>query len=168
MTALLEALEALKRLGASWKARRVSKKFLFDTIECTALVQTKEGVIRGFVEVQRWDTYCCAKMEVACFLGGHLEKGGTFKHLKHLKDKKANIFEYENVVLYHYSKVFGIGLGYKPVGKVPAEHQFIVGFVERLIADVDRKGQVEALAKVATESVRKSANKETARRALFG
>ena len=170
MEELLEALEALERLGAEWKARRVSKKFLFDTVECIALVQTAEGesVIRGLVGVQRWDGYCRTKIEVVCYLDGQLDDKGAFKHARHPKDKTVKIFEYEDEVLYKYSKVLGVGLGWRPAGVVPEEHDFLVGFSEWLIikADADKKATDEETAAVADEH--REENEGKARRALFG
>lgn len=168
MRELLEALKALERLGATWKTRRVTKKFLFDTIECTALVQTREGVLRGFVEVQRWNTYCRTKMEVTCFLGAKLEADGKFKHSKHPKNETVKIFEYDSEMLYHCSKAFGIKLGYRPDSRIPTEHQFLVEFTEKLVIVVDQQEQAVVLAKATEDGARKSANETRARHALFG
>lgn len=138
MKELLETLKALERLGAKWSARRVSKRFLFDTIECTTLVRTiPEGVIRGVVEVRRGDTWR-TKIEVHCYLGGQIKEDGTFKHSSHPKDKTVKVFECVNVVMYRYSKgMFGVGKGFRPIGGVSAEHQFLTDFAERLIVEVD-------------------------------
>ena len=170
MKELLEALKALERLGASWKARRVSKGSLFNTIECTALVQTTEGVVRGLVEIQgKGSDDRRVKAEVSCHLEGKLMKDGGFKHLKHLKDKTVKIFEYENFVMYNYSKGFlGIGQGFRPAGTVPVEHRFLVDFAERLVAVADQQEQAEKSARANDESARKSANEARARHALFG
>ena len=167
MKELLEALGALERLGAEWKGRRVSKKFLFDTVECTTLVQAAEGVIRGLVEVQRWDGYCRTKVEVVCYLDGQLDDKGKFKHARHPKDKTVKLFEYEDEVLYKYSKMLGVGLGWRPAGVVPEEHDFLVGFSERLIikADADKKATDD---EAAAAGEHREENKEKARRALFG
>src|SRR3989344_7830207 len=137
MEKLNKVFNALDQLGSLWEARRLSKKFLFDTIECTTLGQTTEGVIRGFIEVQRWDGLCRTKAEVVCFIDGHLYKKGGFKHLKHPKIKTAKLYEYNNEVLYRYSKFFGIGLGWSPIGGLPAEHRFLIDFVDRLFAKVE-------------------------------
>ena len=167
MKEMTEALDALECLGAEWKARRVSKKFIFDTVECTTLIQTEEGVLRGLVEVQRWDGYRRTKTEVACYLGGRLDDKGAFKHLKHPKHKTVKLFEYEDETLYRYSKVFGVGLGWRPVGAVPTEHQFLVDFAGRLVAEADAdKKATDDEAAVNAENQRRG-NEEKARRALF-
>lgn len=168
MKELLEALGALERLGAEWRARRVSKKFLLDTVECTTFIQKDEGVVRGIVGVQKWDGYCRTKMEVACYLDGRLKDNGTFKHVGHAKDKTVKLFEYENETLYQYSKMFGVALGWRPVDVVPTIHQFLVEFSERLIAETDaaKKAAEEEETTVAGERQRE--NEMRARRALFG
>lgn len=170
MKELLETLKTLGRLGASWKAQRVSKIELFDTIQCTALVRTDEGMVRGFVEVRGGETryQTNVKMEVVCYLGGRPDDKGEFKHSRHPKNKTTKLFEYENVVLYRESKMLGISRGIRPVGAVPAEHQYLVNFAEKLIVVTDRENQAATAAKVAEESARKSANEARARRALFG
>lgn len=168
MKELLEALRALERLGAEWKARRVTKKFVYDTIESTAVVKTSEGVVRGLIEVQRRNIYSRAKIEVTCFLDGRLEEDGTFKHTKHVKSKQVKLFEHDNEVTYHCLRVFGIKLGYRPDNGVSVEHQFLVDFAERLIAEIDRQDQTTKAVKAAEDGVRKSANETRARKALFG
>ena len=168
MKELLEALGALERLGASWKARRVSKRFIYDTVQCTALVQTDQGVIRGLVVIQRSNTFGRAKMEVTCFLDGHLKEDGVFEEKKHPKDKKIKLFEYDNEIMYRYSRVFGIGLGWKPESRVSAEYQYLVDFAEWLIAETDREDQATKSAKEAEKRARKIANEAKARKALFG
>lgn len=168
MKELLEALKALERLGAEWKARRATKVIAFDTIECGAVIQTDGSVIKGLVEVQQLDSCRQAKMVVTCYLGGRLKKDGTFKSGKHPKSQTVKIFEYESEVLYRYSKVFGIGLGFRPVGAMPAEHQFLADLAEQLWAETDTAQKaVKDEATVVAES-RRQENKATARRVLFG
>src|SRR3989344_6367240 len=137
MRELLEALRALERLGAEWKARRATKRLAFDTVECVTLVQTDEGVVKGFVEAQRQESCRRAKMEVVCYLGGCLKKDGRFDGGKHSKSKTVKLFEYDSEVLYRYSKVFGVGLGWHPVGRVSAGHRLLIDFADRLIAKTD-------------------------------
>lgn len=168
MKELLEALRALEWLGAEWKARRVSKKFLFDTIECATLVQIDAGVVRGLVEVQRWDGYCRVKSEVACYLDGRLKDDGTFKHVGYAKDKTIKLFEYENEVLYRYSKMFGVALGWRPVGVIPTIHQFLVEFSERLVVKADTAKKAAEEGEAATDGKRRCENETRARQALFG
>ena len=168
MKKMLEALEALERLGAEWKARRASKRIVFDTVECVALVQTDEGVVKGIVEVQRQESCRRMKMEIVCYLGGRLKKDGRFDGGKHPKSNTVKLFEYDSEILYRSSKVVGIGLGWHPIGVVPAEHQFLADFADRLIAEVDAERRAaDDEAKVVTDERRRE-NEETARRALFG
>ncbi len=168
MEKLLGALKALERRGATWKARRVSRQYLFDVIECTALIQVKEGVLRGLIEVQRWDGLCRVKAEVVCYLGGHLDEKGEFKHLKHSRSKTAKLYEYSNEILYRYSSILSIGLGWKPMGNVPAEHQYLVEMAERLVSVYDRDRQAAKEKEEATANTQKAANKTKGERALFG
>lgn len=163
-----EALQALERLGAKWNARRVSKKFLLDTVECSTLVQTSDGVIRGMVEVQRWDGYCRTKAEVSCYIEGRLKADGTFKHVAHSKDKTVKIFEYENEVLCQCSKVFGVALGWRPVDDVPIMHQFLTDFSEQLVGKADSAKRVVEKGQTTADDERRCENEARARRALFG
>lgn len=163
------ALKALERLGAEWEARRATKVIAFDAIECVTLIQTDEGVIKGLVEVVCIEGVSRrANMAVTCYLGGHLKKDGTFKSGKHPKSQTTKIFEYESEVPYRYSKIFGVGLGFRPAGAVPAEHQFLADFTERLIADVDAAQKAANDEAMSAAEERRRKNEETARRALFG
>ncbi|MBI2674368.1 MAG: hypothetical protein HYX22_01355 [Candidatus Yanofskybacteria bacterium] len=137
MKKMLEVLRVLEQLGAEWKARRITRTRIHDTIECVTLVQMDEGVVRSLVTVDRVSGYSRTEAEIVCYLAGRLEEDGVFKHAKHPKDKTAKLFEYQNTVMYRYSKVFGIKLGWRPVGTVPAEHQFLTDFADRLIAEAD-------------------------------
>src|SRR3989344_8275313 len=168
MQKMLEALQALERLGAEWKAGRVTKRLAFDAIECKTFVQTNGGVVKGFVEVQRQESCRRTKMEVVCYLGGCLKKDSRFNSGKHPKSKTVKLFEDENEVLYRYSKVFGVGLGWRPVGAVSVEHQFLIDFADRLIAETDaaRKAIEDETKATAEEWWRE--NEETAKPALFG
>lgn len=172
MRELLNALESLERLGASWKARRVTKTAPYDTIECTSLVQTSEGVIRGLVEVRRGQTYSQTKAEVACYLDGKLgdkKDKGEFKHLSHPKAKTTKLYEYENTILMRYSTgFFGVGRGFRHAGAVPLEHQYLTDFAERLMAKFDCEKLELEPAKAAEDGARKNANEAKARKALFG
>lgn len=170
MKELLEVLRVLERLGASWKARRITRGSNFNTIQCTTLVQTDEGVIKGLVESQGTGSEDRrTKVEIICYLGGHLEKEGTFDAKKHSKAETVKLFECQNAVLLKFSGGFlGIGRGFRPVGTVPAEHRFLVGFAERLIAETDQEEQITESAKVAEDGARKSTNEAKARHALFG
>src|SRR3989338_7592619 len=132
MKELLETLQALDQLGAEWKARRITRTRIHDTVECAALVQTDEGVVRGLITVDRVSGYSRAEAGVVCYIGGRLREDGVFKHAKHAKDKTAKLFEYKNTVMYRYSKVFGIELGWRPVGAVPAEHRVLTDFADRV------------------------------------
>lgn len=168
MKELLEALKALERLGAEWKARRKSTLYLRDTIECDTLVQTDEGVIRGLVRVRRNDIWR-VQMEVACYLGGRLKDDGTFKHTAHPKDETVKFFEHDNAVLFKYSKgFFGLGAGFRPIGAVSAEHQFLTDFADRFWAEADSAQKAVEAEKVAAASHKRLNNETTARRALFG
>lgn len=175
MKELLEALSALERLGAVWKTKRVSKGSLFDTIQCTSLIVTEDWVIKGIVEVQGKGTDDRrTKMKVTCFLEGKLDKqdkGGVepkFTDAKHPKDKTVKIFEYENVVLYRFSRVFGVSLGLKPIGAVPMEHQHLVGFADRQAVEFDATQKVAREGVAASAECQQRENKEKGRRALFG
>lgn len=168
MEKLNKVFNALDRLGSLWAARRLSKKFLFDTIECVTLVHTKEGVIRGFVEVQRLTNLCRTKVEVVCFIDGYLDENGEFKHLKHPKIKTVKLYEYNNEVLYKYSKFFGIGLGWNPIGAVPGEHQFLTDFADQRIIIFENNKKADEAKKTSSNEVESQNNKEIARRALFG
>lgn len=168
MVELLNALKALERLSVSWKIRRVTKTAPYDTVECVALVQTSEGVVRGLVEVRRGQTYGQTKAEVACYLDGKLDDKGGFKHLKHPKHKTVKVYEYENLVHMKFSEGFlSIGRGYSAASPVPAEHQYLADFAERLAAGTERQNQEAETQKAAEECARKSANEVRARRALF-
>lgn len=168
MKELLEALKALERLGAEWKVRRASELYLRDTVECTALVQTNEGVVRGVIKVSHNDVWR-VQAGVACYLNGHLKNDGTFKHMGHPASKTVKVFEYANTVLYKYSKgLFGLGAGFHPIGLVPTEHQYLTDFAGRLIAETDtvqKTGKDEA---IAVAESRRQENEARARRALFG
>lgn len=169
MDKLLEALRALGRLGASWKARRVTKAAPYDTIECITLVQMNEGVMRGLVEVRRGQTYSQVKAEIVCYFDGKLDDKSEFKHLSHPKTKATKLYEHESTVLMRYSAgFFGVGRGFRPAGVVPAEHQFLTNFAERLIAESDREKAESESVKAAEESAQKSANEAKARKVLFG
>lgn len=169
MYELLKALRAFERLGAEWKARRVTKVAPYDTVECTTLVQTSRGVVRGLVEVRRGDTYSQTKAEVACYLDGKLDDKDEFKYLKHPKAKAAKLYEHESTVLMRHSAGFlGLGRGYRPNGTMPEEHRFLTDFAERLISAADRKGQTDEETKASEKSARKSANEARAKQALFG
>ena len=168
MRELLEALRALERLGAEWKARRVSLLYLRDTIECVALVQTDEGVMRGLVRVSKSDVWR-VEMAVMCYLGGQIGMNGEFKHARHPESETVRIFEYDSTILFKYSKgVFGLGAGFRPIGAVPAEHQFMTDFANRLIAEADAVKKVAEDETKAVADERRWRNEETARRALFG
>lgn len=167
MKELLEAFKALERRGGIWKARRVSRQYLFDVIECTTLIQVGEGVLRGLIEVQRWDGLCRVKAEVVCYLGGRLDDKGGFKHQRHSRAKTTKLYEYSNEVIYRYSSILGISLGWKPMGGVSAEHQHLVEMAERLVAVYDHDRQaVKEKEKNATEN-QKAANKTKGEQALF-
>jgi len=168
MREMLEALRALERLGAEWKARKVSLLYLRDTVECSAFIQTDEGVMRGLVKVSKNDIWR-VEMSVICYLGGQIGTNGEFKHARHPERKTARIFEYKNTILYKYSKgLFGLGAGFRPIGTVPAEHQFLTDFADRLTAEADvaRKAAGDEAKAIAEE--RRRRNEEMARRALFG
>ena len=168
MKELLRILEALKYRGATWKARRVSRQYLFDVIECATLVQVEEGVLRGLVEVQRWDGLCRVKAEVACYLGGLLDDKGEFKHQRHSRAKTTKLYEYSSEVLYCHSSILGIDLGWKPMGGIPEEHQHLVEMAENLVAVYDRDRQAaKEKEKIATTN-QKATNKTKGERALFG
>ena len=168
MKKMLEVLRALERLGAEWKARRVSTLYLRDTVECSALVQTDDGVMRGFVRV-RWNDIWRAEMTVACYLGGHIGDNGEFKHARHPESKTVKLFEYDSTILFKYSRgMFGLGAGFRPIGSVPAEHQFLTDFADRLIAEADATQRVAADEARRVAEERRRENEETARRALFG
>lgn len=170
MKELLKALKALERLGAVWKARRITRGSNFNTIQCTTFVQTDEGVIKGLIEAQGTGSEDRrTKAEVTCYLGGRLEKDGMFEIGKHSRTETVKLFEYQNtVMLKHSSGFLGIGRGFRPAGMVPAEHQFLVDFAERLIVEIDRQNQAAASARAAEDDARKSANEAKAKHALFG
>lgn len=169
MKELLEAFKALERLGASWKVRRVTKTAPYDTIECTALVQTKEGVMRGLVDVKQGQTYGQTKAEVTCYLDGKLNDKGEFKHLSHSKVKAVKLYEHESNVLMGCSGgFFGVGQMLRPEGVVLMEHKHLVEFAERLIVVQNQQDQVVASRNFATVCARKSANETRAKKALFG
>lgn len=168
MRELLETLKALKRLGAEWKARRVSTLYLRDTIECIALVQTNEGVIRGLVRVRRNDIWR-VQMEAACYLGGRLKDDGEFKHTVPPNNETVKLFEYDSTTLFQYSKgLFGLGAGFRPIGRVLAEHQFLTDFADRLIAAVEADQRTADEEKTAVVAEQRRQNETTARQALFG
>ena len=167
MKKMLETLRALEQLGAAWKARRATKRIAFDTVECTTLLQTDEGVIKGLVEVQRQESCRCTKIEVVCYLGGCLKKDGRFDGGKHSKNKIAKLFEHDSEVLYRSSKVFGVWLGWRPVGVVSAEHQFLADFADRLIAETGAIQKATGDEEKAVAEERRRENEKTARRALF-
>lgn len=168
MKELLEALKALERLGAEWKARRKSTLYLRDTIECDSLVQTDEGVIRGLVRVRRNDIWR-VQMEAACYLSGRLKDDGAFKHIAHPKDKTVKLFEYDSTILFKYSKgFFGLGAGFRPIGGVPAEHQFLTDFAERLWVEAEATQKTAEAERTASVSRHRRDNETAARRALFG
>lgn len=168
MKELLKALNALEQLGAEWKVRRASTLYLRDTVECVNLVQTDEGVVRGLVRVRRNDIWR-VQMEVVCYLNGRLKDDGTFKHNTHPKDGTVKIFEYDSTILFKYSKgLFGLGAGFRPIGAVSAEHQFLTDFADRLWVEVDVAQTAAEAEKVAADSQRRPNNETTARRALFG
>lgn len=168
MKKMLETLQALERLGAEWKARRITRTRIHDTVECTTLVQTDEGVIRGLVTVDRVSGYSRTEAEVVCYLGGRFGEDGVFKHAKHPKDKTVKLFEYQNTVMYRYSKVFGIKLGWRPAGAVPVEHQFLTDFADQLFAEIDPAQETADNEVKVVADERRQRNKEMARRALFG
>ena len=168
MQKMLEALRALERLGAEWKARRVSLLYLRDTVECSALVQTAEGVVRGLVKVRRNDIWR-VQMEAACYLGGQIGENDEFKHARHPESETVKLFEYDSTILYKYSKgVFGLGSGFRSIGAVPAEHQFLTDFADRLIAEAEAERRVADDETKAAADERWRENEKTARRALFG
>ncbi len=168
MKKMMEALRALERLGAEWKARRVSSLYLRDTVECVALVQTDEGVMRGLVRVSRNDIWR-VQVSVSCYLGGQIEENGEFKHARHPERKTVKLFEYDSTILFRYSRgVFGLGAGFRPIGAVPVEHQFLTDFANRLIAKADVAQKAIANEAKAVAEERRRRNEETARRALFG
>jgi len=168
MKELLRVLEALCQRGGTWKARRVSRQYLFDVIECTTLIQVDEGVLRGLIEVQRWDGLCRVKTEVAYYLGGRLDNKGEFKHQRHSRAKTTKLYEYSSEVLYRYSSILGISLGWKPMGNVPAEHQYLVEMAERLVAVYDRDRQTVKDKEKTAVANQKTANKTKGEQALFG
>lgn len=170
MEELLKVFKALERLGAEWSAIRVTRGFVFNTIQCSTLVQTDNGVVKGSVEARgarSEDRHI--KAEVVCYLGGRLNKNGGFNTKVHPKSETVKIYEYSNTALLKYSSgFFGLGAGFRPASVLPAGHQWLTDFAERLIAGSDRAQAESEAAKVAKDSVRKSANKIKARRALFG
>ncbi len=164
---LLRYLRALEAKGAIWKTIRLSRKFLYDAVECTALAQTAEGVMRGVVEVRRQDDLSHCKAEITCYLGGQLDNNGEFKHAKHPKSKTTKIFEYEQKVFYRHKKIFGIDLGWTPESPLSAEHQYLVEMTQKLSAKLVEAQTAEMTQQAADQETVKRNAKEQAMRALF-
>lgn len=166
MPTAIEAFQAMECLGASWNFRKLTKKFVYDTAEITGWAQSQEGVLKAVIEVQRWNSYRRVKIEVTCFLGGLLLEGGKFEEKKYSREK-ATAFQYENVVLFSYSK----WRGWRPTSSVSGEHLFLVRFADQLAEIYERQAeqaeqasQLAARERVAAKEVREA----QARQALFG
>lgn len=170
MRGLLRTFQALECLGAKWSAIRVTRGSVFNTIQCSTLVQMDDGVVRGSVEARgagSEDRH--VKAEVVCYLGGRLNENGGFNTKGHPKSETVKIYEYSNTALLKYSSgFFGFGAGFRPASIMPVDHQWLTDFAEHLIARSDRAQTESEAAKVAKDGVRKSANEARARRALFG
>ncbi len=168
MEKLYETLMALYHLGATWTARRATRSAPYDTIVCTTLVQTDEGVVRGLTESQEFRR--TVRAEIAVYIGGKLDDKGEFKHQSHSRAKTVKLYEYENTVPEggkYWEGFFGLFHGFSPVA-TPQIDLYLQDFAYRLIQAADREEAESKTAKAAQESARKSANETRARKALFG
>lgn len=162
---LFRCFERLQRLGAIWKPSRIGKMFFRDSIECTTLVQTPEGVFRGVVLVTRREDIYLVSAEVKFYREGKVVDG-KFKHGQHPSKDTVKVCEYENEVLFNFSRIFGINLGWKPRKPIPETHRRLIEMVDRLIVEFDTAEATGKAAQVADKEVQTRINKEVAIRAL--
>lgn len=136
---LFEAMDALQKRGAVWAAQRVSGKLIFDTIQCTTLVQSGDTVLRGLVEVTEPKKIpllakSSAKVEITCYFGASLDDRGEFKHKDHPKNESQKCFEWKDTVYYKYGRF----LGWRPEAGVPLGHQYLVDMATSLVVNFDQ------------------------------
>lgn len=162
---LFQCFEQLSRHGAVWKSTRIGKMFFRDSIECTTLVQTSDGVFRGVILVTRREDIYIVEAGVKFYRDGKVVDG-KFKHGQHLSKDTVKVCEYENEVLFNFSRIFGIDLGWKPRKPIPETHRRLIEMADRLVVGFDTAEVAEKAVQSADKRTQTNANKEVAFRAL--
>ncbi len=162
---LFQCFDQLARQGAAWKSKRIGKMFFRDSVECTTLLQVPEGVFRGVVLVTRQEDISRVTAEVKFYRDGKVVEG-KFKHAQHPPKDTVKICEYEDEVLFNFSRVFGINLGWKPCRSIPMMHRRLTEMADCLVAEFDAAEVASKTARLAEKETQTRANQEVALRAL--
>jgi hypothetical protein len=162
---LFQCFDHLKRLGGVWKPKRIGKMFFRDSIECTMLVQVPEGVFRGAVLVTRQQDISRVKADVKFYRDGKVVDG-KFKHAQHPTKDTLKICEHEDEVLFDFSRIFGIDLGWKPRKPIPLTHRRLIELADCLVVEFDAMEVARKNTQATDKEIQKTANQEVALRAL--